>query len=504
MADWPKMRGRLFFLAMTLPGCALIFDIEDRRLAEDGGAGGTATGAGGNGGGGAASCDPTSCGPGFGCDPDPSMGCVPCGAPDPSLGEVWVDASSPKNGTGTSICPFPTITAGLAFVATSSATTRTVHVAAGLFDGTTESFPLALVGPVTLLGAGVGETIVRGGSSTSLPSAGVKDLTILVSSASGPVDLASLTLEPIAPGLGTTGVACVNGNAPLAEAPPVAEPPPGDFRLRDVEVHDFNLGVLVTSTPEGGCFAEITGSRFVDNFWAVWSIGCDGSTRPALRVGGPATEDANFFTSHNQSDTAGVNVWDCTKYVAVDGNTFDAAWAGVAIAAHWRPTDTTPRPYMRVAGNTFHDSVKAGLWLGSGAHANELVGNSFEASQIGILLTSAFGETGASVDRARENIVRNNVFGLVLQDGDAQSYAQSDFGTSGDPGMNVLSCNQIDVAISTTSTTPIEMSGNAWDHVPPAEVIGTSVPQGTDVARATAAVAAVSVSDASVAEGACE
>lgn len=97
--------------------------------------------------------------------------------------EVYVDAlhGSDASGSGTPAAPFKTIRKGV--LALVGAGPHSVHVAPGLYDAALgEQFPIVLGSDVSLLGAGVHETILSGGGDGTLldlrARALVSDLTL--------------------------------------------------------------------------------------------------------------------------------------------------------------------------------------------------------------------------------------------------------------------------------------------------------------------------------------
>jgi hypothetical protein len=86
-----------------------------------------------------------------------------CSAVTSALTEIWVDATSPYfMPSGTSSCPFKTIQGAIGYVNTLPAAARTIRVRAGTYN---ETGAVVLKSQITLIGAGIGSTIIMGGGA---------------------------------------------------------------------------------------------------------------------------------------------------------------------------------------------------------------------------------------------------------------------------------------------------------------------------------------------------
>ena len=152
-------------------------------------------------------------------------------APGVDPDNIYVDASAPAGGNGTSAAPFQTITAGIAAVNSGG----TVHVLAGTYPEN-----LYIEKPLTLSGAGRGSvTIVSDADAVGLySSAGLS-----VYNASG-VTLTGFTLQTVAPGPTLFGLAAFGGVTNLTIQDVAVEDQIDNSNLGGIELFDVTTATV--------------------------------------------------------------------------------------------------------------------------------------------------------------------------------------------------------------------------------------------------------------------
>ena len=458
----------------------------------------------------------------MGCDTS-TGDCVACAALPANSSDFYVDATSFAAATGTSTCPFTTISAALTAANASTATTKTIHVAPGTYAAG-ETFPLVLRKGISLVGAGAATTTIKGTGALDHSTAGGSingtsyNVTILTGDQTGTSTISGFTITNtlMAPMGGYLGVFCDQGNAANTQAAPPPNPLPTPTTvLSGLTIgpnYDYGVIAATTTTPASllGCNMKIVGSTINGNNNGMWAVGCGagvGKISVATLIGDGTAAGGNTFSNNkNAGNGVGVVGWDCVSPMYFDNNVFDGNDSGVSVTNHSGPAggDTTlPQPDVyEVRNNTFKNMTKVGFDADRGVVIDQLTGNTFTN-----ITTGASGTTGAiallfstsnsQVTRARNNSFIGNDFGVEvdLNPFVATTRPNFDWGTASDPGNNVFACNSVlhpppgvgvdfFFNVNGGSTITIPMQGNKWDHVPPNTT--TTVANGDDILMSTA------------------
>ncbi|HUJ57525.1 MAG TPA: protein kinase [Kofleriaceae bacterium] len=420
--------------------------------------------------------------------------------------DVYVDGAAASGGTGTASCPVRTIGEALALPARGP---RTVHVAPGRYDRDHgEKFPLVVRGAVSIVGAGVDATRVIGtGTVDRADAGGVFDHTLTAAFVIGDpratVAIASLSIEAetSTPELGRFGVVCDRGNLTGFEGPP----PAANTQLANLAIGPgFDDAVVVATATRPspiGCNLSMTGSLVHGSTVGMWVLGC--GTGDGV-VPARAQLEGNTFRSLGAALVGGigVNVWDCTRELTSDRDTFEGFDGGIAIVEH-APT----HGHFAITRDRFLHLYRYGLSVARAAAIDRLDDNSFAWNHgtartaneraVGLVLD---GETEPApgyprILHARGNTFTANDVAIELR-GRAIAVAGAapivDFGRPGDPGGNTFACNatehgaaapgfDLDLAAPSDGTGTLLLAGNTWDHAPP-HVARARAVNGSDIA----------------------
>ncbi len=394
-------------------------------------------------------------------------------------------------------CAYTTIGAAVVAAESSTATTKTIHVAPGTYDAPSEVFPLSLRDGISLAGAGSTETFLvgagpvpRGGpenafgalSTIGEVSPSVTDLsyvTLLVGDPSLPSTVSGLSIKPPSSFFaGTEAIVCDQGNAGPSTAAP-------NTVIHDVLIDGFEIGVRVTwSNPSrlSGCNALLTASTIQNGSFGVVADGL-----PRTGAGADAGADAaapqlvsvqlgdgtpsggntlrNLHVADPNSpmyfDGAGLATADAVSGVVVRGNHFFQDPPGDAGASPprgdigiWASQSSGPRDPrgFDIEDNDFGPLMNIGVLLTGPVVVSQLIGNSFHDISmsdptlgfpaLGLAILSQPTPLPA-ISRARDNSFIGNDVGafLTLNSDQAPGMVQVDFGTTSDPGGNGFRCN---------------------------------------------------------------
>lgn len=492
-------------LIVAATACSTLVGVDDVvPLERDAGVGGDAgAGAGGDASAGAAG----DAGAGAAGD----GGCAPLGL-DPDA--VYVDAAVASGGTGVAACPLRTITAGLAALAASGASSRALYVAPGTYDvALGEVFPLRASFGVSIIGAGAGVTKIVGGADVSVDPLGgslqgTYSLTVL-STTTEPVRLTGVTLQPGASTSAAVGVLCAAGNAPQVDPPPSPFPEPNLVIDGAVLGPGYPHALLVTNSASSGCNARITGSTLRGPGIGVLAFGCgygiEQGPTVAVQVGDGSAAGANTIMD---GDYAGVALWGCVEHARVLRNEVFGGKVGIHVDEFRTYVSADLLPI--VSGNHVHDCTQRGLLLDNPLVRATVDDNVIErvSGPAGSTARGLAIAAGRAAIRGRRNRVVGNDVGLWIKGGTV------DFGTPTDPGDNVFSCNSAAQLASTPgydvgalgSYAPgavVSLAGNAWDVAPPSPLALASSGDGHELVVESSGVPALDLSGASIATAAC-
>jgi hypothetical protein len=439
---------------------------------------------------------------------------VPCNPA--TSADFYVDPAS------TGSCTYHTITLAAAAARASSATLRTIHVAAGTYTTASgESFPIDLRGGISLVGAGTAAgtgTLIQGAglaadgtpptnAHSNLSKVPSVSALLLVGDATRSARIADVALQP--PGGtpdGMEAILCDRGSAG-----PVARPP--NTLVDGVDIQGFEIGVRVTwsSTPMAGCNALILASTVRDGMYGVVADGngqLDASQNPlqfvSVQIGNGSASGGNSFlnlsirdSSHpNYFNGAGFAACEAVNNAVVKGNRFAQVSGGSGdhgfLAVRNPPYYTGP--VFDIEGNEFGPLGNDGVSLWGNITVDRLVGNSFHDISTpsiaywmgtGLAMTSAFTSPPQmpALKYVRGNAFTRNDVGMVInaQGVNLDSSLGYDFGTAMDPGNNTFRCNTVgangpdgpggDILFlwyqQQTPPLTLSMEGNTWDHSPP-------------------------------------
>ncbi len=453
-------------------------------------------------------------------EPSPAVAPAPAAlVSEGARSEFFVDAAAQGMATGDAGQPYPSVTAALAAASRSSAERKTIHVAAGTYDGTRESFPLELREGVSLVGDGA--------KVTSIVGAGLKDhgtggtaaepvlVTILVGDPAGVQAIRGLAIHPGSEPGHPWGIYCDQGNA---FPPPAADEPAraASLELDQLEVTGFDFAIVVGTSDRpapSGCNARITRSLIAGKSLGVFVVGAGAETgsnapnRVSAEIGGDSAADGNRFIgsradgtgSHFFQQAAAIQVFDESGPVRIRHNTFSDNDVGIGIGNHMpRWTVVIDDNYftgmsvaaVRLKGNGIVQSLSNNFFTGTTAtpdndeptcgaltRAVALCINGYPGVEVG-------GAMGPQIVRARGNVFAGNDVGIYATGTSftADVPRRFDFGTPADPGHNAFVCNNSgpdapghDVWIDTDtgkSSVAIPFAGNTWDHEPPSSASG--------------------------------
>jgi hypothetical protein len=429
---------------------------------------------------------------GGGCDPT-SGACVVCTPLPSNATDFYVDAGGGSGATGSLACPYPTITQALAAANASSATAKTIHVAAGSYGGG-ETLPLVLRGAVSLVGAGPSVTSLTGVGShvdanTNLSSS-QKYATIVVGTANMSQRIAGLALHV---GVGVApmyAILCDRGNAPATGGTAVPAP---SLVVDQVQIDGvYQVGIGVTSPLDAsapGCSLSLTRST-VRTGTGVSANGCQSigpsMTTVAIALGDDTPGAGNQFSA---ATFGAVLVSNCVN-TRIVGNTFTSSTEAIYLGG-------APPGAIDIEYNTFDGLSQCGIEA-DGSSVLTLKGNTFSNIPTGPATSSncnagLYLNGRSQVDSATLNKFFGNAVGVLVagQGMNLSTRAKMNFGNPTFPGGNVFSCNSAIggigalgfdfwIALNTNSDgTPITLVGNKWDHAMPTMA---SSQNGTDLA----------------------
>jgi hypothetical protein len=445
----------------------------------------------------------------------------PCTALPGDASDIYVDAAGVGSGTGTSACPYPTITRALEV----SRPKRTIHVAAGSYDAARgERFPLIVRGDTRIVGAGADTTRVTGTGAFDPRGTGIGNgpapATFVVGDDRAPVELSGLALVGGADRDGF-GVICDRGN--LGALGRTTTQPPPSFAATDVDVSGYEVGILATVTIGGnGCNARLVRAIVHDAGMGVWVLGCGAAEEPTPRRTAAALDiEASSVRAIRYPDKdprtgRGIVAWDCTRWLAVRDTDVGRGDIGLEAVNHDAATTT-----MTLERDTFHDLRVAGVLIGRAAAIDRLVGNTFGNNTakapasiaergVGLLLDGGNEEKAyPAVRLARDNAFFDNDVAIELR-GRWPVLGTIDFGRVDDPGRNSIRCNatldgssvpghDLVVRAPIAASARITFAGDRWDHAPPSA--GSA--NGDDIDAAPADRAAIDTSAAVAGREAC-
>jgi hypothetical protein len=413
--------------------------------------------------------------------------------------DVYVDPAALAGGDGSAACPLGTISAGVELARTLLAPAKLVHIAEGRYSAPQETFPIVLIGGVTVVGAGVGKTVVEGfglsGLDDSAPreallSAGNRLATFEIgdSSANG---ISSLTLQPpsnvTSPemAIGSAAVQCAGGNLrPLSVMSDPLQAPPPNTILADLQIGpNYEAGILVDNgqiQDRGGCNLEVRNTTVTGNYLGLVVHGGAALGLPTAITLGNATKPGNNFFANLQNPLdcrgsmstmtcnnrgGGLLVDDSAYLIRVFGNALDTddsgVWLGYQNGLH--PTKTS----IDIENNTF-TGVKNDAFVANIVTAVDVFsGNTIVGANRGIHLA---GKT--VIKKARHNSITNCYGpGILIADLPATHRDKMDFGTADDWGYNLIACNENDLYVDERPDGMpdglLSFVGNFWDRVPP-------------------------------------
>jgi hypothetical protein len=424
--------------------------------------------------------------------------CVPLPA---SPKDIYVDAAAAAGGYGSAGCPLQTITAALKIAV---AGTTTVHVAAGRYDAAHgETFPLGVRG-VSLVGAGIDQTIVEGTAPFAVdPTGGLVNAqtTILLGDPASRSAVSGLTIAASAISHSRYGIVCDRGNAPAARGA-TATP---NSSVANVRFEPFDAALVATSADlsvESACNLLVTASSFVGSPAGIWTVADCFRVRPGLYVGDGTPASSNVFRQNTDAkgEGGGVRIWDGPGAVTVDTNDFGSADWGITIVQHH---DYTPwLNHFVFKNNSIRGMSSGGVWVGWSTVIDDFSSNTIEgavappgnapAPALALLGEDERAPYYPAIGHARGNRIVGNDIGVAFYGSAALDPGSPvpvwDFGAQHDPGQNEIRCNSrangggYDLFVSTSANGPVTLTfdGNTWDHAPPSLASSTSAANGTD------------------------
>jgi hypothetical protein len=445
-------------------------------------------------------------------------------APCPPLetsGDVWVDASATRAGSGARACPFRTVTDALAAVE-GSRVHHTIHVAAGTYDQVLgERFPLVVRGDLAIHGAGDERTFVVGTGRYAAAEQGAsvddRNATFVIGDATAPTELANLavTSGESEPERVRDGIVCDRGNGGRLDE----DARPASTHLVDVTVGpNYGVAIVVAQSGDlGGCNLALRHGRVRRSEWGMWTVGCGARWVPPVAVAA-TIEDSTFTDMHaaDEPGGGGICAWDCTDRLSVAGTHFASSDNGILFVRH-----VPGRHGLIVTGSSFGLLTRVGIGLLRAAHAERLEDNTIMAVSAGAVSVSGRRGVGLLIDQqqrdfrspgvllARRNAITGNDIGIEVL-GATPFIGALDFGRPDDPGHNTIRCNatehgsqapghDVELRAPLLATPPLGFAGNLWDHAPPttgatngADVFAEPWTQALDTSGATAAATACS------------
>jgi hypothetical protein len=430
---------------------------------------------------------------------------------------------------------YPTIAQALVAAYASSATLRTIHVAAGTYTADTgESFPIILRDGVSLVGTDDGdagpETILSGVGPVEVPippdlPATMVYATIWAGDAAKRIRISHLNVwSPFSPatitaGLLTVGIACDQGVTGQLDA---GSP---NTQVDDLDIHGFAVGLYVTYG-SSGCAARVTRTTIHDGYFGVRAespapesqhvslqlgdlLG-NGNTFVALRL--ETLLDSSLYYSGS-----GLRVGDGVASATVLGNQFRDSEQGIWIK---HTLATLPPAVYDVERNDFGFLDNNGVLLEGPSVIEPLADNTFHDITTfdtpppnaapyllgtGLILQPSDTSAVLPMFVARGNSFVDNDVGFVVRQVRADVVPKftelPDFGSALEPGRNIFHCNSYpysgssgDVWIHLPGAGPVTMpfEGNVWDHAPPAgDDLILDAPTGVQVDTANASSTAV-------------
>jgi hypothetical protein len=434
--------------------------------------------------------------------------------------DFYVDPQGPDDG-----CWYPTITAAVAAANASSAPNRTVHVAPGTYS-TAEKFPIVLRG-VSLVGSGVttvitGEAIAAAATLEPLPWGAFPNsatAAIVTGDAAMATRIEHVSIQAStaqAEAQGSVGVLCDRGTT--AGVQTHAGTP--NTILHDVTLSGFETGVRIaaSSGPPSGCAMLITSCTIQNGSYGVYAEGsslADGTPvqRVSVQLGDGTPAGANVLRQINGKGSfvyngAGLMLRNAVTGVAVLNNTFTDSDQGIC-ALQGSGADTLGG--FDIEQNDISRMGTGGIGISGPVVVDRLLSNNIHdmmAAACGLALQT-YVDNGIpstafpTVRRARGNTFFGNGMGIVIRDYEGLTVGpyvplQStiDFGSSADPGNNVLRCNsslpgQGDVVVNVPGgpSRQLPFESNVWDHAPPSgdDVLPAPGSPQLDTAKASAA-----------------
>jgi tRNA A-37 threonylcarbamoyl transferase component Bud32 len=439
--------------------------------------------------------------------PEPGPAAGPAAPPPGLRSEFFIDAGARGPATGEPGHPYPSITAALEAANHSAAPTKTLHVAAGRYDASRETFPLELRHGVSLIGEAAPTTAIVGVARIDHAAGGtVFDEPIWVSILVGdPVERQTIRGISIDPGTAEHlpwGIYCDQGNAyPPAPGPGRAP----NLTIDQIVAARFDRSIVIGTSDRpapSGCSAVVTrsqiASKTVGVFIAGTGHGSNAPNRVSARIGGDTAADGNRFIGNRDLDRTGsssfhrgsaITIYDNAVPIAIRHNTFNDN--DIAIELNAFGDDVT----SDIDDNSFTGMTYAAIVLSGNYHLHALTGNFFAGNNAiagnttptcGDRLTLAaaicirgYGThpPGPQIQRARGNVFAGNDVALYVEGTPFLAGANRilDFGTAADPGKNQFLCNSsehdppgYDVWLNTGSpSATLSFAGNGWDHAVP-------------------------------------
>jgi hypothetical protein len=438
-------------------------------------------------------CDPSTCGHGTGCD-QATGSCAPCTTLGPDATDFYVDAKASALGTGSAICPVPTITAALNMANRSKAQAKTIHVNGGAYTFATETFPLVVANGIAIEGAGADKVTITGlGFYRSEAPALRNDLraTVVIGS---PDRINAIRHVTLTPGegvrVGSVAVAVVDGNLAAGDGG-IPDAPPNSIVANTVIGPGYNVGIhMLASVASGsGGNVQVLNSTILGSMHGVYAWGC--SVDHPTQFYGRVEVTNSLLTSL----TTGVEFYGCTG-VSLKGTTIRDS----AIGVYMRPDVAADVLRLRTEFlfNTFERLTTFGIY--SVGVVDEISNNTFSSivsdgeGPAFALFLDGYQLPHGSVLRARGNRFVGNDVAIVLYSSNAPGSIPLgetnvyDFGTASDHGQNHFRCNSssvskvirykgYDVAIDAPAAAgwAFHLHGNGWDHVPPFFMTGPDI-----------------------------
>jgi hypothetical protein len=425
-------------------------------------------------------CDPSTCSEGAGCD-RATGSCAPCTTPDPDGTDFYVDAKASPLGTGSAICPLPSITAALNLANRSKATAKTIHVNDGVYTSAVEIFPLVLTNGITIEGSGSNKVTITGLGyyrSDAPAAANNQRVTVLIGSPSRIDAIRGVTLTP-GEGVrtGSVAVAVVDGNLTVGDAG-LPNAPANSLIADSVIGPGYNVGVhMLASLASGsGGNVRVVNTAILGSWHGIYSFGC-AENSPVQYYG-----RVDVTNSSLSSLTTGIELAGCTS-LSVKTTTIRDSDIGVYLFPDV-VTDTLPQR-IEFLSNAFERLTTFGIY--SVGMVGEISGNTFSSivsdgqGPAFALFLDGKAVPHASVHRARRNqFVGNDVAIVLYSPNPLDATNVFDFGTASDPGQNHFRCNSAsvsrllnykgyDIAIDPPAVPDwvFHLHGNGWDHAPP-------------------------------------